>query len=53
MTEREIHELGGQLRAAASAWAARDGSFDEDATTRLRRRAIACCHAYYRARIPA
>jgi hypothetical protein len=52
-TEREIHELGGQLRAAANAWAARDGSFDELATTRLRHRAIARCHAHYRAAIPA
>lgn len=53
VTEQEIHELGGQLRAAANAWAARDGSFDELATTRLRRHAIACCHAHYRAGIPA
>ena len=53
VTEREIHELGGQLRAAASAWAARDGSFDERATTRLRHHAIARCHEYYRATIPA
>ena len=52
-TEREIHELGGQLRAAANAWAARDGSFDELAATRLRHHAIARCHAYYRATIPA
>jgi hypothetical protein len=52
-TEREIHDLGGQLRAAANAWAARDGSFDEPATTRLRRHAIACSHAHYRAAIPA
>jgi hypothetical protein len=51
--EREIHELGGQLRAAANAWAARDGSFDEGAATRLRHDAIARCHAYYRAAIPA
>jgi hypothetical protein len=51
--EREIHELAGQLRAAASAWAAGDGSFDEVGTTRLRRRAIALCHAHYRAAIPA
>src|SRR4030095_7887613 len=50
--EREIHELAGQLRAAASAWAAGDGSFDEVGTTRLRRRAIALCHAHYRAAIP-
>ena len=53
VTEREIHELGGQLRAAANAWAARDGSFDELAATRLRHHAIARCHAYYRAMIPA
>lgn len=53
VTEQEIHELGGQLRAAANAWAARDGSFDERAVTRLRRHAIACCHAHYRAGIPA
>jgi hypothetical protein len=51
--EREIHELGGQLRAAANAWAAGDDSFDETAVTRLRRRAIARCHAHYRASIPA
>jgi Acyl-protein synthetase, LuxE len=51
--EREIHELGGQLRAAANAWAAGDGAFDEAAATRLRRQAIARCHAHYRARVPA
>jgi hypothetical protein len=51
--EQEIHDLGGQLRAAANAWAACDGSFDELATTRLRRHAIARCHAHYRATIPA
>ena len=53
MTEREIHELGAQLRVAANAWAACDGSFDEVAATRLRHLAIARCHAYYRATIPA
>lgn len=53
VSERDIHELGGQLRAAANAWAARDGSFDELEATQLRHRAIACCHAYYRATIPA
>jgi acyl-protein synthetase LuxE len=51
--EREIHELAGQLRAAASAWAAADGSFDEADATRRRHRAIALCHAHYRASIPA
>jgi hypothetical protein len=53
VTEREIHELGGQLRAAANAWAGGDGSFDERAATRLRHHAIERCHAYYRAAIPA
>ena len=53
VTEREIHELGGQLRAAANAWAACDGSFDELAATRLRHHAVARCHAYYRDNIPA
>src|SRR4029453_15660258 len=53
VTAREIHDLGGQLRAAANAWAARAGPFDELATTRLRHHAIAGCHAYYRATIPA
>ena len=53
VTDREIHELGGQLRASANAWAACDGSFDERAATRLRHHAIARCHAYYRATIPA
>jgi Acyl-protein synthetase, LuxE len=51
--EREIHELGGKLRAAANAWAAGDGVFDEADATRLRHRAIALCHAHYRAAIPA
>jgi hypothetical protein len=52
-TEGEIHELGGRLRAAANAWAASDGSFDEVAATRLRHRAIALCHVHYRTAIPA
>jgi len=51
--EREIHELAGRLRAAANAWAAGDGSFDESDTARLRRRAISLCHRHYRAAIPA
>jgi Acyl-protein synthetase, LuxE len=51
--EREIHELGGQLRAAANAWASGDGAFDEAAATRLRRQAITRCHAHYRSAIPA
>jgi len=51
--EREIRELGGTLRAAANAWAAGDGAFDEPEATRLRHRAIALCHAHYRAAIPA
>ena len=51
--EREIHELGGKLRAAANAWGAGDGAFDEADATRLRHRAIALCHAHYRAAIPA
>jgi hypothetical protein len=51
--EQEIHELAGMLRAAANAWAARDGTFDEVETARLRHRAIALCHAHYRAAIPA
>jgi hypothetical protein len=51
--EREIHELAGRLRAAANAWAAGDGAFDEADTTRLRRHAIALCHRHYRAAIPA
>jgi Acyl-protein synthetase, LuxE len=51
--EHQIHELGGQLRAAANAWAAGDVSFDEAAATRLRHHAIALCHAHYRAAIPA
>jgi hypothetical protein len=52
-SERAIHDLAGQLRAAAHAWAAADGTFDDAATTRLRHRAIALCHAHYRAAIPA
>src|SRR5262249_48031953 len=52
LIERQIHELGGQLRAAASAWAAGDGEFDEADATRLRHRAIALCHVHYRAAIP-
>ena len=51
--EREIHELGGRLRAAAGAWSAGDGSFDEADATGLRHRAIALCHAHYRTTIPA
>ena len=51
--EREIHQLAGQLRAAANAWAAGDGSFDEADATRLRRRAIALCHTHYRVAIAA
>jgi hypothetical protein len=51
--EREIHLLAGQLRAAANAWAAGDDSFDEPEATRLRRRAIALCHAHYRVAIAA
>ena len=51
--EREIRELGGTLRAAANAWAAGDGAFDEPEATRLRHRAIGLCHAHYRAAIPA
>jgi len=53
LIEREIHELGGKLRAAANAWAAGDGAFDEADATRLRHRAIALCHVHYRAAIPA
>jgi len=51
--EREIHELGSQLRAAAHAWAAGDGAFDDAAATRLRHRAIGLCHRHYRAAVPA
>jgi acyl-protein synthetase LuxE len=51
--EREIHELGGTLRAMANAWAAGDDSFDEVDATQLRHRAIQMCHAHYRAAIPA
>jgi hypothetical protein len=51
--ERKIHELGGELRAAANAWAAGDEAFDEADATRLRHQAIALCHAHYRAAIPA
>jgi Acyl-protein synthetase, LuxE len=47
-----IAELAGALRAAASAWASGD-AYDEDQATRLRHRAIAACHAHYRAAIPA
>ena len=41
-TEREIHELAGKLRAAANAWAAGDGSFDEAEATRLRHARSRC-----------
>jgi hypothetical protein len=51
--EREIHELAGTLRAAANAWAAGDGSFDEADAARVRRRAVSLCHRHYRASIPA
>jgi hypothetical protein len=47
-----IAELGGALRAAAAAWASGD-AYDEGEATRLRHRAIAACHAHYRAAIPA
>jgi hypothetical protein len=51
--EDEIHALGATLRAAANAWAAGDDAFDEAEATRVRHRAIALCHAHYRAAIPA
>jgi Acyl-protein synthetase, LuxE len=47
-----IAELAGALRVAAAAWASGDG-YDEDEATQLRHRAIAACHAHYRAAIPA
>jgi hypothetical protein len=47
-----IVEMAGALRAAAAAWASGDG-YDEGEATRLRRLAIAACHAHYRAAVPA
>jgi len=49
---QRIAELGGALRAAAAAWASGD-AYDEGEATRLRHRAIAACHAHYRAAVPA